>query len=157
MTPLFKKLNYKGQEQVFVLRAPEEFEGALEELATEGPVNVSREIAENSNVDFAICFAKTLTDIDGIAETVDGRLSSDATVWISYPKKSSKKYTCEFNRDNGFNAIGAIGLEPVRQVAIDADWSALRFRKVENIKTITRRESFVISKQGKERTSQKGK
>lgn len=157
MTPLFKKLNYKGQEEIFVLRAPEEFEGALEELAQETQVGIFHEIAENSTVDFAICFAKTLVDIDGIAEAVDGKLSSDATVWISYPKKSSKKYSCEFNRDNGFEAVGAIGLEPVRQVAIDADWSALRFRRVENIKTMIRRESFAISKQGKERTSQKGK
>jgi hypothetical protein len=42
-------------------------------------------------------------------------------------------------------------------VAIDEDWSALRFRKVGYIKTITRRESFAMSKVAKERTTQKGK
>jgi hypothetical protein len=38
-------------------------------------------------------------------------------------------------------------------VAIDADWSALRFRRVENIKTLTRRESMAISKAGKARAA----
>jgi hypothetical protein len=34
-------------------------------------------------------------------------------------------------------------------VAIDEDWSALRFRKVENIKTMTR--SFAMTAKGKEK------
>ncbi len=34
--------------------------------------------------------------------------------------------------------MGAVGFEGVRQVAIDEDWSALRFRRVEYIKRMTR-------------------
>jgi hypothetical protein len=41
-------------------------------------------------------------------------------------------------------------------VAIDEDWSALRFRRVNHIKNITRKESFALTKEAKERTSQKG-
>jgi hypothetical protein len=41
-------------------------------------------------------------------------------------------------------------------VAIDEDWSALRFRKVEFIKTITRRESYALTTEAKKRTTQKG-
>jgi hypothetical protein len=43
------------------------------------------------------------------------------------------------NRDRGWDAVFAAGLEPVRQVAIDAAWSALRFRKPAHIKTMTRK------------------
>ena len=32
----------------------------------------------------------------------------------------------------------AAGFEPVRQVAVDEDWSALRFRRAEFIKTLAR-------------------
>jgi hypothetical protein len=35
--------------------------------------------------------------------------------------------------------LGAAGFEPVRMVAVDEDWSALRFRRVGFIKTLTRR------------------
>jgi len=72
-------------------------------------------------------------------------------LWFCYPKGTSKKYKCDFNRDTGWETLGNYNLEGVRQVAIDEDWSALRFRKIEHIKTLTRRESFAISKEGKER------
>ena len=48
---------------------------------------------------------------------------------IAYPKVSSKKYTTDYNRDSGWNLLGEWGMEPVRQVAIDQDWSALAFPK----------------------------
>jgi len=59
-------------------------------------------------------------------------------VWFAYPKGSSKKYTSQINRDNGWAVLGKAGFEPVRMVAIDEDWSAVRFRRVEFIKTMTR-------------------
>lgn len=62
---------------------------------------------------------------------------------------TSKNYKCDFNRDSGWTSLGKYNLEPVRQVAIDDDFSALRFRKVEFIKTITRRDCFAITKEAK--------
>jgi hypothetical protein len=70
---------------------------------------------------------------------------------------TSKNYKCDINRDTGWTSLGNYNLEPVRQVAIDDDFSALRFRKVEFIKSITRRESFALTKEAKIRTTQKGK
>jgi hypothetical protein len=55
-------------------------------------------------------------------------------IWFAYPKGSSKRYSCEFNRDSGWNVIRAAGFESVRMVAIDEDWSALRFRRLEYVK-----------------------
>jgi hypothetical protein len=37
-------------------------------------------------------------------------------------------------------------------VAVDEDWSALRFRKTQYIKTMTRREDFALSAEGKQKT-----
>lgn len=36
-------------------------------------------------------------------------------------------------RDNGWEVVFAAGYDPVMQIAVDADWSALRFRKSEAI------------------------
>ena len=83
--------------------------------------------------------------------TITVAAEGDAILWICYPKKSSKKYKCDFNRDSGWTVLGAAGYEPVRMVAIDEDWSALRFRKAENIKTLTR--SKTISQEGKKRAT----
>jgi len=47
--------------------------------------------------------------------------------------------------------LGKSGFEPVRMVAIDEDWSALRFRKPENIKKMTR--SFAMTAEGKKKVA----
>ncbi|MEO8473318.1 MAG: hypothetical protein ABI477_14050, partial [Chryseolinea sp.] len=53
---------------------------------------------------------------------------------------------------NGWAVLGKLGFEPVRMVAIDEDWSALRFRKTSHIKTMTR--SSAISDAGKKRIAE---
>ena len=42
-------------------------------------------------------------------------------------------------------AVGKIGFERVRMVAIDTDWSAVRFRRVGHIKTLTRGAEHAVS------------
>ena len=52
--------------------------------------------------------------------------------WAAYPKKSSGIET-DITRDHGWDALHEAGLRPVRQVAIDDTWSALRFRRIEHV------------------------
>ena len=79
-------------------------------------------------------------------------MAEDGLLWFAYPKGTSKKYVCEFNRDTGWAELGKFDLEPVRQIAIDEDWTALRFRRAQNIKTMTR--SFAMSETGKRRVAE---
>ena len=41
----------------------------------------------------------------------------------------AKRYASEINRDTGWDSLQSAGFETVRLVAIDQDWSALRFRR----------------------------
>jgi hypothetical protein len=78
----------------------------------------------------------------------------DGLLWLCYPKKTSKVYKgSDCSRDTVAGMLATEGYEPVRQVAIDADWSALRFRKPEKIKTMKR--SFAVTDLGKQRTESK--
>jgi hypothetical protein len=52
---------------------------------------------------------------------------------FAYPKGTSKTLKSEVNRDSGWDVLRSAGFDTVRLVAIDADWSALRFRRKENI------------------------
>ena len=63
----------------------------------------------------------------------------DEAIWLAYPKGTSKRYKSKINRDNGWKYLGQFDYEGVRQIAIDEDWSALRFRKIRFIKTMTRK------------------
>jgi hypothetical protein len=95
----------------------------------------------------------TQAQLDQLVHALVPQLNGDAILWLCYPKGTSKKYRCEFNRDTGWQAIGAYGFEPVRQVAIDEDWSALRFRNVDFIKKMTRSDAMILSDAGKARKS----
>jgi hypothetical protein len=154
MTPLFKKLNYKEQKQIIAHNAPKSFADEL--TAMESYAQIVTDLKNASNVEFAICFLTTQTEIDDFISTIDSKINGDAIIWLCYPKSGSKKYTCDFNRDTGFSSVGKYGFEPVRQVAIDEDWSGLRFRKVNFIKSITRKESYALTNEAKQRTTKKG-
>jgi hypothetical protein len=155
MTPLFKKLNFKAQSSILVMNAPESF--ALELKEMKNVTKVVTNLNDIKKVTFTIQFATKQTEIDSFAEEINTKLEGDAIIWLCYPKGTSKKCHCDFNRDTGWQSLAPYNLEPVRQVAIDEDWSALRFRKVEYIKTITRRESYALTDEAKKRTTQKGK
>jgi hypothetical protein len=146
MTPLFKKLNPGDQRAIHVLNVPDSFEAELSLLD-----GVTLRHAVRGKVDFAIAF---VTSSDCVTCTV-GKLvnaaEGDALLWMAYPKTTSKQHKCEFNRDTGWASLGAAGYEPVRQVAIDEDWSALRFRKVEFIKAMTRKPDGAISEIGRQK------
>ena len=153
MNATFQKLNYKGQAAVYVVHAPSSFDGVLEEMGELTAVKTT--LARARGVEFALCFATKKNEVDAFADAVAKASEGDAVVWVAYPKGSSKKYKCEFNRDTGWDRMGANGFEPVRMVAIDEDWSALRFRRVENIKTMTR--SRALTEAGKARVAAKKK
>lgn len=150
MTPLFTKLNLKDQVTMVVLDAPVSFEP---ELAALSGVTIHRAVPARGGVAFALAFVQTLAAVAHVARELVPRLEGDAVLWCAYPKGSSKRYTCEFNRDTGWQALGDAGFEPVRAVAIDEDWSGLRFRRVENIGSLRRDPSRALSATGKARTT----
>ncbi len=154
MTPLFKKLNLKEHKSIVALNVPHSLQDELAEMEKE--VKIYHHSDEVQEILFALVFVTTQTSIEQSINHLYKKLKGDAILWMCYPKGTSKKYKCDFNRDTGWASLGKLNLEPVRMVAIDADWSALRFRKVEYIKTITRRESFALTKEAKKRTTQKG-
>ena len=152
MTPLFKKLNYKIGQQILVLNAPESFAAEMAAMASQSAVFV--DAAGLDDIEFAMVFVTELGQIEATIAQLAPKLGDDATLWYCYPKGSSKKYKCNFNRDTGWTALAPHDLEPVRMVAIDEDWSALRFRHTRHIKTITRRASFALTPAAKARTTQ---
>jgi hypothetical protein len=143
--PTFDKLNLKDQTEIVVLNAPASFEPELKSLKG---VAVRRD-AKGGDIDFSLVFVTTQKEVDALGPQVAKKVKGDAVVWFAYPKGSSKKYKSQINRDNGWAVMGKAGFEPVRMVAIDEDWSALRFRRVEFIKTMNRPEEVRLTKKKK--------
>jgi hypothetical protein len=146
MSNVFAKLNLKDQKQIVVLDSPRSFES---ELAALKGVDVVRDLKKAKAVTFSLAFVTTQEKVDALAPVIAQKAEGDAVVWFAYPKGSSKKYKSQINRDNGWNVLGRQGFEPVRMVAIDEDWSAVRFRRAGFIKNMTRGKEHLLSERAK--------
>jgi len=151
MNAIFRKLNFKDQSQLHIVNAPESFRKDMSEMSF--LTSIKTGLTGVKRISFFLAFVTKQKEVDSLAKKVVPLLEDDGIVWFAYPKGTSKKYTCEFNRDNGWAVLGNLGYEGVRMVAIDEDWSALRFRKVEHIKSMIR--SFVMSDAGKKKRKRK--
>jgi hypothetical protein len=132
MAILFEKLQLKDQQEILVLNAPASFEIELSRLPA---LQIHRTIAALPEIRFSLAFVTRQAEVDVLAPKIAARAKGDAAVWFAYPKGTSKKYTCDFNRDTGWAALQAAGFDTVRSIAIDEDWTGLRFRRKEYIKS----------------------
>ena len=152
MNAVFKKLNLKDQKSVVILNAPDSFEETIADISSER--DVRRLIDDLQEIEFIMAFVIRQTEIDALVPQIAPILKGDAVIWMCYPKGTSKKYKCDFNRDTGWKIMGEFDMEPVRMVAIDEDWSALRFKKVDFIKTMKRNSLHALSEKGKLKSGQ---
>jgi len=134
MPTIFDKLNIKDNQEILVINAPNSFEKELHRLRR---VTVLRDVAETKSLSFALAFVTKRAELDRLSRKLAARAVGDALLWFAYPKATSKRYACEFNRDDGWDVLRESGFDSVRQVAIDDDWSAIRFRRVKFIKRPT--------------------
>ncbi|MCB9047115.1 MAG: YdeI/OmpD-associated family protein [Chitinophagales bacterium] len=111
---------------LYLLKAPKSceiyFDGLEQKNASAGKQVIGQ----------AVLFAQNKSVLEEIVPKLAVRLEEDALLWIAYPKKSGG-IKSDITRDNGWDVVFAAGYEPVTQVAIDDNWSALRFRKTELI------------------------
>jgi len=131
MATVFEKLNWKDQQEIVILNAPESFEPELARLSV---TTIHRNLSAIKETAFLLAFVTRKSEVDSLTPQIAKRAKGDAIVWFAYPKGSSKKYTCDFNRDTGWDAMSKLGFETVRAIAIDDDWTALRFRRSEYVK-----------------------
>lgn len=107
--------------------------------------------AENGKYDFVQVFGTANEDLQASAREAEHHVAEDGLFWLCYPKNPPK---CTRVRIAYRETVAALladqGYEPVRQIAIDDDWSALRFRKAEKIKKMKRK--FAVTEKGKQRT-----
>jgi hypothetical protein len=82
--------------------------------------------ADPAAADAVIAFVARAAELTDTAAPAIAAARDDRLAWIAYPKAG--QLGTDINRDSLARAVGELGVQPVRQVALDAVWSALRFR-----------------------------
>jgi hypothetical protein len=133
MKELLSKLNYKGQERIALINAEENF---IHLLSNElKGVVIDKEIDPRYPYSFIVLFVKSVTEVERFTPMTLHNLMADGILWFCYPKKSSKKYQTDLDRDHGWKTLTDAGFQGVRMIAMDDDWSAFRFRNARFIKS----------------------
>jgi hypothetical protein len=137
MKKLFEKLNYKGNNRIAVLNSEEHFAASLS-LVLSG-VTIDSEIDPRFPYDFILIFVRNKVEVEIFTPIALHNLLCDGVLWFCYPKKNSKKFRSDIDRDHGWKTLNDAGFHGIRMVTIDDDWSALRFRNIKFIKSTSGR------------------
>jgi hypothetical protein len=133
MQNLLEKLNYKGQKRISILNAEEKF--ILTFFSALKDVVIDRKIDPRYPYEFILIFVKTVSEVELVTPVTIHNLIADGVLWFCYPKKKSKKYSSDLDRDHGWKILNDSGLYGIRLVSIDEDWSAFRFRNKKYIRS----------------------
>ncbi|TAL66236.1 MAG: hypothetical protein EPN88_08790 [Bacteroidetes bacterium] len=137
MMKLVEKLNYKGEERIAVINAEEKFNVIFSDELRD--VIIDKEIDPRFPYNFILLFVKNVSEVELYTPVALHNLMADGVLWFSYPKKTSKVYSSDIDRDHGWKALNDSGFHGIRMIALDDNWSAMRFRNVRYIKSSNER------------------
>jgi len=133
MNPILKKMTWKEGMNIQIWNAPPELDELISFWKKDGLVQ------SEAKPDFMLAFVRNEEEIKNYFLEMQKLAPGDQQIWMAYPKRSSKLYKAQINRDSGWSYLGNFDYESVRQIAINEDWSALRFRKTKFVKVMTRK------------------
>jgi hypothetical protein len=118
--PLSERLQVKKDRRLAVIGAPD----ALEAL-----IGAAEARAGPDQAEIVLLFLADRAAFEAQLPPLAARLRPDAILWLAYPKLSSP-LAGDLSRDVVHRLAAAHGLDTVSQIAVDADWSALRVKRV---------------------------
>lgn len=133
MNPVFKKLGLSRQNPIAIVNAPEEYIGVMKDIEAEIHTTIE------DQYQFIQIFAQNRAQAREVAGRAVEALDGDGYLWFCYPKGTSKKYRSDINRNNTWDIFAPFDFQAVNQISLDEDWCAIRFRSVDYIKTMIRK------------------
>jgi hypothetical protein len=121
---LATKLQIKAGQAIMSCNAPASYGAALEPLPEGATLVATGDLV----ADVVHLFVHDSAELAVHTAPALAALKPGGMLWISYPKRSSGVAT-DLTRDAGWTVITAAGWQPVRQIAVDEVWSAVRFKR----------------------------
>lgn len=118
--PVALRLQVKGHRHLAVVGASADLESKI------GIPDLRVDVAE---ADVVLLFVADRAGFDAELPPVLAKAAHAAILWVAYPKLTSK-LAADLSRDIIHALAPVHGLDTVSQIAIDDDWSALRFKRI---------------------------
>lgn len=120
-TPLSRKLGYREASRVFLSGAPSEYTRLIEPL----PHGVRFVKTVNATTDIVHVFVTDQVQLGKFLASCRKKLNPEASVWVSWPKKSSKVPTTV--DENVIRELALpLGFVDIKVCAINETWSGLK-------------------------------
>ncbi len=129
MNALAKKLQMKPGKRWLLYQVPENYLSLLDPL----PEGLSLHFAAEGTFDGMQLFVKNSRELAEGMNALHAVLQPDTILWVIYPKKSSGIGT-DLEMTGNWQLMETYGLDAVTAAAVDATWTALRFKPVAQIK-----------------------
>ncbi len=120
-TPLPKKLGLKEGGTMVLLNAP----AGIDEIMVPVPSNAGLSTKLAASNDLVVLFCKDMAALKKALPIVAKTLHGNGSLWISWPKKSSKLFI-DLTEDSIRAVALPTGLVDVKVCAVNADWSGLK-------------------------------
>jgi len=125
---LFEKLQLADEKNLLIQGLPSSIEKQFNKLSFAKNMTP---LLRSRKIDFALVFAVSETQLNGILKDVMPSLKEGSKFWVAYPKITSKIVT-DLNRERSWNRLTHDGYESIERVELDHVWSAMRFGKGDN-------------------------
>jgi hypothetical protein len=124
------RLQLKGHASFDLIHVPEGYAARLS--AELSDIRVKE--VKSAKSDAVLLFVSSKSEVQAYAPPMLSSIEETALVWIAYPKGGSSIKT-DVNRDILWKTLEDTGWRPVRQIALDETWSAMRFRPVSAVES----------------------
>ena len=131
-SPLAKKLRMAAGHSVAVLNSPDSYLALL----SPGPAGIRTQLEPNRAYDVVVLFVKNADELRRLGSSAVRATSPGGLLWIAYPKVGQTTGATDLpatpswvQRDVLGELTAEKGYKPVAFVAVDHDWTALRFKK----------------------------
>ena len=125
---IFEKLQLKNEKNLLIQGLPSSIEKQFCKLSFAKNLTP---LLKSRKIDFALVFAVSENQLNGILTDIMPALKEDSKLWIAFPKLTSKIVT-DLNRESSWQKLCKAGYENIEQVSLDHVWNAAQFKKSES-------------------------
>jgi Bacteriocin-protection, YdeI or OmpD-Associated len=130
---LLEKLQLQDEKNLLIQGLPSTVEKQFVKISFAKNVTP---LLKTRKIDFALVFAISHKQLKDILRDVVPALHENAKLWVAYPKVSSK-IVSDLSRDCHWECISQFGFEGIRLINLDNIWSAMRFKKADQVRIPT--------------------